>query len=375
MIPSGDGWATAFWASLALVAYAYAGYPLLVAMLARTRGTAPRATDAPWPELTVVIAARDEGPRIAERVADVLAQDYPPDRLRVCVASDGSGDDTASRAAASGDPRVQVLALVPGRGKAAALDAAVARCATPLLAFTDARQRYAPGALRALVAPFADPGVGAVSGELRIDGGGGLYWRIETRLRADEARLGWLHGVSGAHHAMRRALYVPMPPGTLLDDMWLPLHVRFTGARVWMARDAVAHDRASRDGREEFARKRRTLAGNWQLLARCPRLLHPVRNPVFFAWVSHKLLRLLAPWALLLALLAAAVARDPGYRVALAAQLAAYALALLALLAPRQATRLPLASAAGAFLLLNLAALVALPTALFADHARLWRRH
>lgn len=375
MTPAGDGWAAAFWASLTLVAYAYAGYPLLVAVLARTRGTAPRTVGAPLPDLTVVIAARDEGPRIVGRVADVLAQDYPPERLRVCVVSDGSGDDTAARAAASGDPRVQVLALPVGRGKAAALDAAVARCATPLLAFTDARQRYAPGALCALVAPFADPTVGAVSGELRIDGdGGGLYWRIETRLRADEARLGWLHGVSGAHHAMRRALYVPMPVGTILDDMWLPLHVRFGGARVWMARDAVAHDRSSR-GAEEFARKRRTLAGNWQLLARCPRLLHPARNPVCFAWVSHKLLRLLAPWALLLALLASALAGDPAYRVALAAQLAGYALALLALLAPRLATRLPLLPAAGAFLLLNLAALVSLPTALFADHARLWRRH
>lgn len=374
MTAAADAWVPAFWAALALVAYAYAGYPLLVAVLARTRGTAPRAPDAPLPELTVVIAARDEGPRIAGRVADVLAQDYPPARLRVCVVSDGSGDDTAARAAASGDPRVQVLSLPVGRGKAAALDAAVARCATPLLAFTDARQRYAPGALRALVAPFSDPAVGAVSGELRIDGGSGLYWRIETRLRADEARLGWLHGVSGAHHAMRRALYVPMPEGTILDDMWLPLHVRFSGARVWMARDAVAHDRASGGG-EEFARKRRTLAGNWQLLARCPRLLHPRRNPVFFAWVSHKLLRLLVPWALLLALLASAMAPAPGYRMALAAQLAAYALALLALLAPRQATRLPLAPAAGAFLLLNLAALASLPTALFADHARLWRRH
>jgi len=246
--------------------------------------------------------------------------------------------------------------------------------------FTDARQRFAPGALAALAAPFADPRVGAVSGELRIEANGtgagvGLYWWLETRLRLAEARLGWLHGVSGSIWALRRALYRPMPAGTILDDMWLPCHVALSGHRVWMTRDAMALDAASAGADEEFGRKLRTLAGNWQLIARLPVLLVPGRNPVFFAWASHKLLRLVAPWALLAALAASALADGPVYRVALVAQLLAYGLAIAGLLLPRLAARVRVLGAASAFLLLNLAAFLSLPAALAWKPARLWRKH
>lgn len=373
-------WIVLFWCAIALIAYAYAGYPLLVAAMASARGRSPCESEV-MPPLTVVIAAWNEEARIAARVRDVLAQDYPAERLQVLVISDGSRDATAARAADTGDPRVRVLALEVNVGKAAALNAGLAQVDTALVAFTDARQRYAPGALRALVAAFADPQVGAVSGELVIEPAPGavqavgLYWRMEKALRAGEARLGWLHGVSGAVYAMRRALYRPMPAGTVLDDLWQPLHVLLAGQRVWMARAAIAYDRASADAGEEFGRKLRTLAGNWQLLARLPIVLHPLRNPVFFAWWSHKFLRLLVPWALLLALLAAAMAPGVLYRVALVAQLTAYAWAVLALRLPRLAARVPLLPAAGTFLMLNWAALLALPASLVGNAARLWKKH
>ena len=376
-----------FWCCTGLVAYAYAGYPLLTAALARIRGTQPRVEPADGPEhppITVVVAAHDEGRTIATRVRNLLAQDYPADRLRVLVVSDGSRDNTVA-AANVGDPRASVLALPRNVGKAAALNAALACIDTPLVAFADARQVFADDALRHLVAPFADPAIGLVSGELVIqtrDGtadadGVGLYWRMEKRLRCDEARLGWLHGATGAIHAMRRELFEPIPPGTVLDDMWMPLQVLLAGRRVWMARQAIATDRASADSGEEFRRKLRTLAGNWQLLARLPVLLDPWRNPVFFAWFSHKFLRLMVPWALLAALLASAVAAtgSPLYRLLLIAQLLAYAGAGIGLLLPRLAARVPLLSTAGSFAMLNLAALLSLPASLARNPARLWRKH
>lgn len=369
-----------FWLSFGLVAHAYVGYPCLVNMLARRRGQAPleRAT---FPPLTVVVAAHDEQARIAGRIRDILAQDYPADRLRILVVSDGSRDGT-EHAAAVGDPRVGVLALAGNAGKAMALNAALAQVATDLVAFADARQRFAPGTLKSLVAPFADPMVGAVSGTLLIDSGSsartahdvGAYWRMERRLRSDEALLGWLHGVTGAIHAMRRDLFRPLPPGTILDDLWMPLHVLLRGRRVWMARDAIAYDHGSATTREEFRRKLRTLAGNWQLVARAPWLLDPRRNPVFFAWCSHKLLRLLVPWALLAAMAASAMLPGPLYRVAFHAQWIAYALSAVALCSPRLAKRVPLLPSAGTFLLLNLAALLALPASLL-DASRLWKKH
>lgn len=371
-----------FWFSLGLVAYTHVGYAVLVRLLARRRRFAP-LTDSSTPALTVVVAAFNEAGRIRARVMDILAQEYPASGVSVIVVSDGSTDGTAA-AAALDDARVRVLALPENRGKAVALNAAMALVNTELVVFTDARQMFAPLALRRLVAAFADPRVGAVSGELElretVDGvvrpaPAGLYWRMEKKLRECEAQLGCLHGVSGAIYALRSALFRPLPAGTILDDMWIPLQAVFAGKRVWMARDAIARDVSSSDSAEEFRRKLRTLAGNWQLIRRLPRLLDPVRNRVFVAWFSHKLLRLIAPWALIAVLLTSALAEGMVYRAAFVLQCVAYAAAAFALAAPRIAVRVPLLSAAGSFVMLNSAALLALPAYAAMDTQRLWKKH
>jgi cellulose synthase/poly-beta-1,6-N-acetylglucosamine synthase-like glycosyltransferase len=371
-----------FWASLVLVAYTYAGYAALVGFLARRRAGVPQRSAA-TPAVTVVIAAYNEAQRIAARVQNILGQDYPSDRLSVLVVSDGSTDGT-ERQFAGGDGRVRVLVLPENRGKATALNAAMRVVATEFVIFSDTRQQFAPDAVRRLLAAFADPGVGVVSGELEIVerfGGStqavnaGLYWRMEKHLREREALIGCLHGVSGAVYALRTALFVPLPPGTLLDDMWIPLHAIFAGRRVWMARDAIAWDVPSANAGEEYRRKLRTLAGNWQLIVRLPRLLNPRANPVFFAWFSHKFLRLVAPWALLAVWLSSALLDAPFYRLAFLAQSLAYALAGFALAAPRLAARIPLLPAAGSFVMLNAAALQSLPAFLAFDARKLWKKH
>jgi biofilm PGA synthesis N-glycosyltransferase PgaC len=369
-----------FWISIALVLYTYLLYPLLVLLLARGRGRVP-SSGSQTPPLTMVIAAHNEAQRIEARVRDVLAQDYPAENLRVIVVDDGSTDGTAA-AAALADPRVRVLRLEHNQGKAAALNTALPEVGSKLVAFTDARQRFAPGALRKLVEPFADPAVGAVSGELSIavsessaSGDVGLYWRMEVALREGEARLRWLHGVSGAIHAMRRELVPVLPPGLILDDMYLPLSVVFSGKWVWMTHEAIAMDSGSANAAVEFRRKLRTLAGNWQLMARLPRLLNPFGNPVFFAWVSHKLLRLIAPWALITALIASAVTGGAFYSAMLWLQVAAYAGAAAAILWPRIGARVPLLKTAGTFVMLNAAALLSLPACIALDPRGLWKKH
>lgn len=372
--------AIVFWVCIALILYTYVLYPLLVRLLARARGRTPRLGMA-LPAITIAIAAHNEATRIEGRVRDVLAQDYPPENLRVIVVDDGSTDGTAA-AAMIDDPRVRVLKLGHNQGKAVALNAAVAEIDGGLVAFTDARQHFAPGALRKLVEPFADPAVGAVSGELVItapeDNAGsdvGLYWRMEVALREGEARLQWLHGVSGAIHAMRRELVPELPPGLILDDMYLPLSVVFSGGWVWMTREAIAIDTSSASTAAEFRRKLRTLAGNWQLMARLPRLLNPVGNPVFFAWFSHKLLRLIAPWALIVAVVASAMAGGAFYFAMLWLQLAAYAGAAAAILWPRTTARIPLLKTAATFVMLNAAALLSLPACIALDPRGLWKKH
>jgi len=363
-----------FWLSLGVVVYTYVGYTLLVAALARKRGRAPVRGDA-TPPLTVVITAYNEVALIAQRVHNILDQDYPAENLSVLVIDDGS-DDGTGLAANVGDARVRVLKLPQRAGKAAALNAAMAQLTTSHVAFGDARQQFARDALRRLLAPFADPRVGAVAGELELGDSGhvGLYWKMERRLREAEARLGWLHGVSGAIYALRVELFRPLPQGILLDDLWIPLHVIFAGHSVWFARDAIAWDAPNDSAAVEYRRKLRTLAGNWQLIARLPRLLMPWRNPVFFAWFSHKLLRLLAPWCLLALWATSWLADGVIYRFAFCAQTVAYAVAALMLLAPRIGARIPLAATAASFVMLNTAALFSLPAYLARDQFQLWKK-
>ena len=323
---------TLFWISVGLIGYVYAGSPALLELSARLRRVrarwdepfrlsartrpvrvaAPLPRTAPLPGVSVIIAARNEARRLPARIDNLLGSDYPADRLEIIVASDGSTDDPAMALASYGR-RVRLL-LLPRAGKASALNAAVLRATHPIIVFADARQRFAPDAIRRLVAPFADPQIGAVSGELMIDGasstigdGVGAYWQYEKWLRRREAMLDSTLGVTGAIYAMRRWLWQPLPVDTLLDDVLGPMRVVLRGYRVVFEPAARAYDIAATDAGAELRRKVRTLAGNFQLLAYEPRLLVPAVNPVWLQFVSHKLGRLLVPYALLAILASSAV--------------------------------------------------------------------
>jgi poly-beta-1,6-N-acetyl-D-glucosamine synthase len=364
-----------FFDALFLAAWTFVGYPVLAMWLARRRPTTLPGT-IELADVTVVVAARNEAERIGARVTNLLESYYPAARLRILVIDDGSSDATASAALASGDPRVQVLSLPAPLGKAAALNAGMRQVTTPLTVFADARQAFSGNALDALVGAFTDCRVGVAAGHLVLAGNetSGLYWRIESALRQAESTLGWAHAASGAIYAIRTHLYQPLPEGLLLDDVWIPLHAVKRGFRIADVSEALALEPQAVAPAVEFKRKLRTLVGNWQLMTAAPWLLNPWRNPVFFPWLSHKLARLLAPWALLAALIASLVSTSPWMHWALIAQLLAYTIATAALLAPRAAQRVPLATAAGSFLLLNLAALLSLPRFLIRpDRSSLWK--
>ena len=361
------GMRLAFWLSGLTVVYVYAGYPVLLAIWARLRPRpALRRLDAgaELPTVSIVIAARNEAVRLRPRIANLLALDYPADRRQIIVVSDGSTDDTMAVLAEFG-PVVEAIAA-PARGKAASLNAGIARATGEILIFADARQMFAPDAVRELVAPFADPRIGGVTGELLLDceasevaghrvaaqrrgaadrrsreargpgrrlaadrrgrlastiaDGVGLYWRYEKQLRRYESVVGSTLGATGAIYALRRALYRPLPADTILDDVLTPMRAVLAGYRVVFSEQAFAFDRASSDADAEQRRKVRTLAGNFQILGQEPRLLVPFVNPVWLQYVSHKIGRLVVPYALL-ALFTASLA--------LANRSAIYALALI----------------------------------------------
>lgn len=308
-----------FWVSAVFIAYVYVGYPALLgvwAALKRRTHPAPAGdstddvADGRLPGVSVIVAARNEAARLPARIDNLLASDYPAERLQIVVASDGSTDGTADALAAYG--RAVDVVMLPPSGKAAALNAAVARARHPILVFADARQRFAPDAIRRLVSHFSDPRLGAVSGELVLDSeasstmrpdstvgeGVGAYWKYEKWLRRREALVGSTLGVTGAIYAMRRWLWQPLPHDTLLDDVLAPMRLVLRGYTVSVDPSARAFDAASRDASSELRRKVRTLAGNFQLLAQEPRLILPAVNPVWLQFVSHKIGRLLVPYAL-----------------------------------------------------------------------------
>jgi cellulose synthase/poly-beta-1,6-N-acetylglucosamine synthase-like glycosyltransferase len=377
--------AVLFWACALLVVYAYVGYPVLAWWLARrARRTGPAArSDADAPPVTLVIAAHNEEAVIARRLENVLASQYPADRLRVVVASDGSTDRTHAIVGGYADRGVRLLAYPP-RGKAATLNEALADLArdgradpADVVVFADARQTWAPDALRRLSENFADPAVGAVSGDLVIESapgvlaGVGAYWRYEKWLRGQESRAGSTVGVSGSICAVRRHLYRPIPPGTILDDVYWPLRVAMQGYRVVHEERAVAFDRLPPRVGDEFRRKVRTLSGNFQLIARLPAALLPWRNPVWLQLLSHKVCRLLVPWALIGLLLLSAILPGTLYTAALWGQLFFYGVAVVGL-SRRLGGRLRLVPAAGAFLVLNAAAWLAWWTWLSGSSTRSW---
>jgi cellulose synthase/poly-beta-1,6-N-acetylglucosamine synthase-like glycosyltransferase len=327
------------WLSAALLAYAQVGYLGLLAAWARVER--PPALDeppaGPLPTVSLVIAAHDEEQVIAAKVANALALDYPADRLEILVGCDGCTDRTAAVAREAGGARVRVLELQPRAGKASVLARLVPAASGDIVVLTDANVMLEPGAVRALARRFQDPAVGAVVGRLRLrnptslEFEEGLYWKYETLLKYLEGKRGCVLGANGGLYAIRRILFGPLPADTITDDYVIPVRIAVRGWRVPFEPAAVAHEDTTEDARKEFGRRARIGAGNWQAVARVPDVLDPRTGFVFFAFVSHKLLRWTTPLLLAFALLGtAAAAAAPGawgYRLLLALQLGFYALA------------------------------------------------
>jgi len=370
-----------FWIAAALVGYSYFGYPLWLWLRSRwsprpVRRNSDRSS-ATAPAVSAVMVVRNEETVIARKVENLLTLDYPAEKLDVVVVSDGSSDRTpailADYARASGaGTRVRILTKPVSQGKAAGLNDAIQLATGEMLLFTDARQQIESGALRLLIENFADPEVGAASGELMLGEptsgetgkGMGLYWRIEKKIRELESASGSVVGATGALYCARRRLLDassspwPLPEGTILDDVLLPMQIVRQGFRVVFDSRARAWDSPDLGEGREFSRKVRTLSGNYQLLQLAPWLLGS-ENPIRFEFVSHKLSRLAVPFALMALLLASALLPQPLYRAALWAQLAFYALSLAALAGVKIGPLARIADPARTFVVLNSAAMVA----------------
>lgn len=365
------GWGVVVLA-LAHVFWTWAGYPLFLAAL-RPFARRPIRADDVAPPLTVVIAVFDGERELARKLDATLALDYPRP-FEVIVASDGSTDRTDEIARSFAARGVRLVRNDPRQGKEAAQAAAIARASGDVIVFTDVSAELEPDALRRIVRPFADPTVGCVSSEDRVDssGGEGAYVRYEMALRRLESEVTTLIGCSGSFFAARRALCTPWP-SDLASDFRIALEAARRGLRAVSEPTARARFRATDDPGAEWARKVRTVRRGIAVLAAHRDVLHPRFGRAALSLWSHKALRFTAPLALL-ALLAASAALAPASGLAallLVAQLAFYAAGLAAIASQAVARLLP-ARLAGFFLLVNLSALVAWRHHLAGERAVVW---
>lgn len=304
--------------SLSCILAVWGLYPALVGLAAAVlRRGETRDAGAPGalPRVTAVVATRADASAVRERVDDLLRSEYPASLLDVVVAYDARATEPEATWSGGEAARVRVVRGDEPGGKAAALNAGVRAARGEVLVFADSGQRFGPDAVALLVRSLLRPGIGATSGRLELAEGAKapalplrLYWALERWLRRREADVHSAVGVTGAIYAMRRALWTPLPAGLILDDLYVPMRLVLRGHRIAFVDEARAYEtRATTDG-NEYRRKVRTLTGVLQLCAWLPQTLTPLRNPVWLQFVTHKLLRLLTPYWLLVCVVWAIVA-------------------------------------------------------------------
>ncbi len=295
--------AIAFWASVGLILYTHIGYPLALWVLVHLRGRTATGPAVGAPFVSLIVAAYDEEDVIAAKVANVLALDYPRERLELIVASDGSRDATAERARAAGADLVLDLSRA---GKLAAQNAAAERASGEILAFSDANSLWSPDALRRLVEPFSDPSVGYACGQVRFlspagDNLEGVYWRYEMAVREMESALAGVTAGNGAIYAVRADAYIPLPAAAS-HDLSFPFELAKRKLRSLYVPDARAEEKMTPTLEGEFARKRRMMVGLWDIVVGEGMLRPRGYSPLYaFELLSHRLLRYLTPFLHLLA--------------------------------------------------------------------------
>jgi len=373
-----------FWMALLILGYIYLGYPLLLWVANRIINR-PVKKEQISPPVTFVVVAYNEEEYIDRKIDNILSLDYPKDKLEIIIGSDGSTDKTneiLKRCLVRGEG-CRVVISKERKGKVSLLNEIVPEAKGEIIVFSDVRQIFDVGALKELVANFADSSVGCVSGELVFEDEGksgiargvGFYWRYEKWMRKAESRIHSMIGATGAIYAIRKELFVSPPKDTILDDVFIPLKIVEKGFRAIFDSGARAFDKAASTSREEFTRKVRTLAGNFQLFILCKKLFNPFKSPVAFQFFSHKLLRAVAFLFLMVLFISSLLlmTRFP-YNLIITAQGLFYFLAIAGWALEKLSIKSRLCSIPYVFCVLNFAALKGLLVFLTGSHSVKWEK-
>ena len=364
--------------------YTFIGYPVLLQLLTKknidNHATSIAVQDLP--DITVLLCIYNSANTLEARISNIFSSDYPTEKLNLIIVSDGSTDDPRQVIDRVNNNKITFIEYDNNSGKSHALNVGLQAVTTELVAFADVRQLFHNQALKQLVMNFSDQSIGAVSGNLEIlknkqglENDPGLYWQYEKWIRENESKLDSMLGVTGAIYMARHSLIPPVPEDTLLDDMYTPMHMVKHGFKIKFDTLAIAYDSSSSSTAEEFHRKVRTLAGNFQLMAQLPWLLHPTKNPLFWQFISHKVLRLVMPYCLILLLLSSYLLDGLFFQYFFWAQCLFYLYSTLAFLMIKRKKAMPFASICISFCSLLLASLLAGWKYKFSSTKNLWKKH
>lgn len=371
-----------FWCGLIVVVYTYLGYPVLLYIRALGRKRQQRSERSYTPTVTFVILAHNEEKVIRQKLENTLALAYPEDRLQIIVASDGCTDRTNEIVQQFKGRAVRLFPSPVRRGKVHMLNLVVPQCESEVVVLSDARQVYDREAVQRLVANFDDPTIGAVTGDLQFEDRLGCktgeqigsYWKYEKWIRRLQSAVGSTLVVTGAIYAIRRSLFRPLPSGVIADDLVLPMDIVMQGYRVVFDPAAKAYDHFPVSPKAEFRKRVRTIAGSYQYLARVPRALNPLQNPIWVDFFSHKVLRIMAPFVLVAILAANSTVTKWPYNLILGLQVSFYLLAGLGALLVNRKSLPMLVSMPYTFVMLNAVAGIAFVQVLLGGQTHLWEK-
>jgi cellulose synthase/poly-beta-1,6-N-acetylglucosamine synthase-like glycosyltransferase len=371
---------------LALILYAYIGYPILVWLLARWFGRDETPTlladDDVVPPVSLLIVAHNEEAEIEKRILNALNLDYPVGKIEIVIASDGSTDRTNQIVRKYAKAGVRLLAYPERRGKAAVLNDAFGELEHEIVVLSDANTSFNRESVHQLASWFGDPSIGAVCGRLVLTDAAtgrnvdGLYWKYETFLKKCESKLGALLGSNGGIYAVRKSLFEGIPENTIVDDFVIPLMARErTGCRIVYDRNAVACEETAESIGSEFNRRVRIGAGGFQSIGLLRGLLSPRHGWVSFTFWSHKILRWLCPFFMIGALVLNLMLLEyPIFRALFIAQAAFYIGSMLATRLPARPRYLRVFKLGTMFTMMNVALLCGFVRWLTGGQKAAWKR-
>ncbi len=375
-----------FWILLTAIFYCYLGYPCLIFLLAQIKPN-PVHKRSIEPTISIVISLYNEEDVISRKIKNLLGLDYPSEKIEILIGSDGSTDKTHNIIHQFSDHRIKLYINSKRQGKMATLNDIVPKANHEIIVFTDARQIFEKDALKKLVSSFADSKVGCVSGELVFNPeqgstakGVNLYWTYEKFIRYQESQIHSMLGATGAIYAIRKELFVSGPNNTVLDDMYTPLKIIQKGYRAIFDDTAYAYDHAANDPTEEYRRKTRTLYGNYQIFALFANMFNPLTSPIAWQLFSHKFLRVIIPFFLIIIFFINFLLRtEPVFIVLWFLQIIFYAMALMGQLIhnhPKGAVRTlyKICYVPYVFCLLNVSALVGFWRFITVSQEATWER-